>query len=176
MNDFTTTVTIARPVADVFAAVLDARGWWNKTIDGPTTSPGDEFGFEVRGLARTRIRVTDVTPNERVEWLVIDNEFGFIEDQTEWIGNRIVFDLEPVGDQTRLTFTQHGLVPEYECYEVCSNAWAFFVRDSLRNLVESGQGKPESADGDAAPAEDARAAVETLRSRRANEDQPSGVR
>lgn len=175
MNDFTTTVTVHRPADEVFAAVLDARGWWNKTIDGPTTRPGDEFGFEVRGLARTRIRVTEVTPPRRVEWLVIDNEFGFIEDPTEWVGNRIVFDLRPSGDRTILTFTQHGLVPEYECYEVCSNAWAFFVRDSLRNLVESGQGRPESADGDAVPAESARAAVRALEGRRAAAERPSPV-
>lgn len=161
MNDFATTVTINRPPADVFAAILDVRGWWNESIDGAAASPGDEFGFEVPGLHRTRIRVTEIVPNERVEWLVLDNEFGFVEDQTEWVGDRIVFSVEPAGDQTTLTFTQHGLVPELECYDVCSNAWAFFVRDSLRNLVESGRGQPESTAGDAAPAERARAAVDT---------------
>jgi len=45
---------------------------------------------------------------------------------------------------------------------VCSNAWAFFVRESLRLLAEHGQGKPESAAGHAAPAERARAAVDAL--------------
>lgn len=148
MSDFTTTTTIDRSPADVFAAILDARRWWNESIDGPTSHPGDEFGFAVEGLHRTRIRVTEVTPDTRVEWLVLENAFDFVEDRTEWVGNRIVFALEPEGDATTLTFTQVGLVPAYECYDVCSNAWTFFVRESLRNLAENGRGTPESAKAD----------------------------
>jgi uncharacterized protein YndB with AHSA1/START domain len=162
MSDFTTTVTIAGSSADVFAAILDTRAWWNQAIDGPTGQVGDEFGFEVEGLHRIRARVTDVTPSRRVEWLVLENNFTFVKDQSEWVGDRIVFELEPVDAGTKVTFTQHGLVPELECYDVCSNAWAFFVRDSLRLLAEQGQGKPETKAGEAAPAEQARAAVEAL--------------
>jgi len=150
MTDFTTTVILDRAPAEVFAAILDTSSWWNESIEGSTAGPGDEFGFEVAGLHRTRIRVTDVTPHERVEWTVVDNAFGFVQDQTEWVGNTMVFQLEPDGGGTRLTFTQHGLVPDYECYDVCSNAWGFFISDSLRNLVEAGQGKPESASADKA--------------------------
>lgn len=47
-------------------------------------------------------------------------------------------------------FTKRGLVPEYECYDVCSNARRFFIAESLRNLVETGQGKPEFATADKA--------------------------
>src|SRR6201747_1368145 len=80
MSDFTTTITIAGPPADVFAAILDTRAWWNQAIDGPTATIGDEFGFEVEGLHKIRVRVTDVTPNQRVEWLVFENHFAFIKD------------------------------------------------------------------------------------------------
>lgn len=162
MSDFTMTTTIAGPPADVFAAILDTRAWWNQAIDGPTAAPGDEFGFEVEGLHKIRVRVTDVTPNSRVEWLVLENNFGFVKDQSEWVGDRMVFDLTPVEGGTAVTFTQYGLVPELECYDVCSNAWAFFVRDSLRLLAEEGQGKPETHAGEAETAPRARAAVEAL--------------
>jgi uncharacterized protein YndB with AHSA1/START domain len=162
MSDFTTSITIAADPAGVFAAVLDARGWWNTAIDGPTAAVGDEFGFEVQGLHRTRIRVNEVSPNQRVEWLVVDNAFGFVSDQSEWVGDRIVFELQPIDGGTEVIFTQHGLLPDQECYDVCSNAWAFFVQDSLRCLAESGHGKPESAAGQAAPADKARAAADAL--------------
>ncbi|MEV0802062.1 SRPBCC domain-containing protein [Kribbella sp. NPDC050281] len=148
MSDFTTTATIDRAPAEVFAAILDTRSWWNEAIEGATSHRGDEFGFEVHGLHRTRIRVTDVIPDKRVEWLVLENAFEFIEDQTEWLGNRMVFELKPAGDACTLSFTQFGLVPDYECYEVCSSAWTFFIRDSLRNLIEKGKGNPESATAD----------------------------
>lgn len=162
MSDFSTTTMIAGPPIEVFAAIRDTRAWWNEAIDGPTAEVGDEFGFEVTGLHRTRIRVTDMAPGRRVAWLVVENTFGFVTDQSEWVGDRIVFDLEPVDGATLVTFTQHGLVPELECYDVCSNAWAFFVGDSLRRLAEQGRGRPESAAGQAAPAERARVAADAL--------------
>ena len=43
-----------------------------------------------------------------------------------------------------------GLVPEYECFNVCSNAWGFYVKTSLRSLITTGKGRPnqkEKADG-----------------------------
>jgi uncharacterized protein YndB with AHSA1/START domain len=162
MNDFSTSTTIDGSPAEVFAAILDTRGWWNIAIEGPTAQLGDEFGFEVAGLHRTRIRITDVTPNERVEWLVVENEFGFTTDQSEWVGDRIVFEVQPAHDGTKVTLTQQGLMPGQECYDVCSNAWNFFVGDSLRLLAEHGQGKPESNTGQAEPAKRAHAAADAL--------------
>ncbi|PZF84828.1 SRPBCC family protein [Jiangella anatolica] len=162
MNDFSTSIIIDGPPEAVFAAILDTRGWWNTAIDGSTTHVGDEFGFEVTGLHRTRIRVTEVSAHQRVEWLVVDNEFGFTTDQSEWVGDRIVFELQPDHDGTKVTLTQHGLMPEQECYDVCSNAWNFFVGESLRMLAEHGQGRPESNTGQAEPATRARAAADAL--------------
>jgi hypothetical protein len=147
MNDFSTSTTIDGSPAEVFAAILDTRGWWNIAIVGATAQLGDEF---------------DVTPNERVEWLVVENEFGFTTDQSEWVGDRIVFELQPAHDGTKVTLAQHGLMPGQECYDVCSNAWNFFVGDSLRLLAEHGQGKPESNTGQAEPAKRARAAANAL--------------
>lgn len=165
-RDYTTSVTIDRTPAEVFAAVLQASVWWNERIEGSTTRVGDEFGFEVPDLHRCRMRVVDITPDTRIEWVVLENEFTFVSDQSEWVGDRIVFDLTDLGGTTELTFTQHGLVPELECYDVCSNAWTFFVGDSLRALAEGGVAKPES-DGDAVPAALARVAVAEHRSRKA---------
>lgn len=148
MSDFTTTTVIDAPLAQVYDAVLDPRSWWNSSIAERPKGVGDEFGFEVADLHSTRMRITDTEPGRRVEWLVVDNVFGFVDDPTEWIGHRLSFDLEPQGSATKLTFTQHGLVAELECYDVCSKAWTFFVGESLRSLVETGRGAPETAEAD----------------------------
>ena len=144
----------------MYTAILDAKNWWNEAIDGPATAVGDEFGFEVEGLHRVRLRVTRLVPGELVEWVVIDNYFNFVEDQSEWVGDRIEFALENGDGSTTLRFTQHGLVPELECYDVCSNAWGFFIRDSLRQLAEHGAGQSETRSGTAVPADRARAAAD----------------
>jgi hypothetical protein len=90
------------------------------------------------------------------------NEFGFTTDQSEWVGDRVVFELQPAHEGTKVTLTQQGLMPGQECYDVCSNAWHFFVGDSLRLLAEHGQGKPESNTGQAEPAKRAHAAADAL--------------
>jgi hypothetical protein len=70
----------------------------------------------------------------------------------EWIGTTIAFDIERVGGETRVTFSHIGLVPDYECYEVCHDAWGTYIRGSLRSLITSGKGHPNV--GDALTAEE----------------------
>ncbi len=40
------------------------------------------------------------------------------------------------------SFTDVGLVPEYECYGVCSNAWGSDINGRLKNLITTGKGNP----------------------------------
>ena len=57
-----------------------------------------------------------------------------------------MFDIAPVDGGSQLTFTQHGLVPEYECYELSQAAWTFYVTESLHDLVATGIGQPTKFD------------------------------
>jgi hypothetical protein len=67
---------------------------------------------------------------------------NFTEDETEWKGTAIVFEISRNGEKTELRFAHPGLVPEYECFEVCSNAWGSYIHGSLRSLITTGKGKP----------------------------------
>jgi hypothetical protein len=75
---------------------------------------------------------------------VKDNYFNFVEDKTEWRGTKIVFDISKKGDKTEVVFTHHGLVPQYECYDVCKDAWTSYIQGSLKNLITTGKGQPNS--------------------------------
>jgi hypothetical protein len=35
-------------------------------------------------------------------------------------------------------------VPAFECFGACSNAWGFYINESLRNLIATGKGDPNS--------------------------------
>jgi hypothetical protein len=72
----------------------------------------------------------------------MDNYFNFTKDKTEWKGNKISFEISKAGNKTQLIFTQLGLVPEYECYDVCFNAWTGYLQNSLKNLITAGKGQP----------------------------------
>jgi hypothetical protein len=40
------------------------------------------------------------------------------------------------------------LVPEFECFGQCSNAWGYYINTSLRNLITTGRGHPNVKQSD----------------------------
>jgi uncharacterized protein YndB with AHSA1/START domain len=140
MNDasYTTTIEVDRTPEEVFDAVVDVRSWWFGDIEGPTDRLGADFTYSVPGIHWNAMRITELEPGRAVAWLVTDSRLEFTDVKDEWTGTTIRFDIEPVGDRTRLRFTHDGLVPEYECFTDCSNAWGSFVRGSLVSRIESG--------------------------------------
>jgi uncharacterized protein YndB with AHSA1/START domain len=141
-DSFTATVLVDQSPEEVFAAIVDVRGWWSENIDGRTDLPGEEFTYHHQGLHRCTIRVTEMTSPTRLSWQVVDNYFNFTDDVTEWNGTEMSFDVVRTGLQTEIRFAHLGLVPAYECFDVCSNAWDFYLRTSLRALIRTGKGLP----------------------------------
>ena len=56
-------------------------------------------------------------------WHVLDSELSFAKDKSEWNDTDIVFDISEKDGETEVRFTHEGLVPRFECYGSCSNAW-----------------------------------------------------
>jgi uncharacterized protein YndB with AHSA1/START domain len=151
MPDYTRTITVDRSRAEAFAAIQDVRGWWNASIAGPSAERGDEFRFEVPGVHRCTMTLTDVVPGERMVWHVTDSWVVFATDDKEWDGTDVVFTLGQNDGRTVVTFTHVGLSPDVECYDICADAWSGFVTGSLKDLIETGQGRPmRRADEEAA--------------------------
>jgi len=86
--------------------------------------------------------VTDFVPGKKVVWHVSDAQLGFVKDKSEWKGTDIVFDIAKHGDKTEVRFTHKGLVPAYECYNACSNAWGMLISGNLRKLITTGKPQP----------------------------------
>jgi uncharacterized protein YndB with AHSA1/START domain len=144
-NGYTQTMTVDATPEEVYAAVIDVRAWWSGGVVGDTTRAGGEFDYAYEDVHDCRIRVTDVVPGERVEWLVLENRFSFTED-AEWVGTRMVFDIRAGRDGTTLTFTHVGLLEAHECYRACVQGWGFYIGESLRRLIEEGVGEPATFD------------------------------
>ena len=88
------------------------------------------------------MQITEFVPGQKVVWLALDNYFNFTEDKTEWKGTKVIFDISKIDCKTQLRFSHEGLVPEYECFSVCSNTWGSYINGSLRSLITTGKGKP----------------------------------
>ena len=160
MADYTTTFAVERTPQEAFDAITNVRGWWSQEIEGVTDEVGGEFDYHYKDVHRSRIRVAELVPGRKVAWHVLDNSFDFVEDQTEWKDTAVVFELSDRDGGAEVHFTHVGLVPQYECYDVCSNAWAGYLGGSLRSLIDTGQGQPNTKeDGNAAPHQDAASAL-----------------
>ncbi|WP_057936382.1 SRPBCC family protein [Algoriphagus resistens] len=141
-QDFTTTIAVEATPEQIFAAVNNVRGWWSENIEGTTNVVNAEFSYHYEDVHRCRIKVVELIPNEKVVWLVLDNYFKFTQDENEWKGNRIIFEISESDGKAQLKFTQQGLVPTYECFQICQDAWTHYIQGSLKDLILKGQGSP----------------------------------
>lgn len=141
-SDFTTSITVEQSPAAVFDAVNNPRGWWSEEIVGSTDKLNAEFDYHYEDVHRCKIKIVESVPGQRVVWLVMENYFRFTNDKSEWTGNTMIFDIGQTDGKTQLQFTQVGLVPEYECFDVCEKAWTQYVQQSLWSLITTGKGRP----------------------------------
>ena len=141
-RDFITSFTVDQTPEVAFAAINNVRGWWSEEIEGNTDQLGDVFRYHFRDIHRCELKITESVPSKKVTWRVLGNYFNFTHDKTEWKGTDITFAVEKKGDQTEIRFTHAGLVPDYECYDACSEGWTTYINGSLRALITTGKGKP----------------------------------
>lgn len=147
-QDYTTTFVVNQSPQEVYEAINNVRGWWSEEIEGNTNKLNEIFVYHYRDVHYTKIKVTELVPGKKVVWEVLNNHFKFIEDNSEWVGNKMVFEINEKNGKTEVRFTQRGLVPEYECFNVCKDAWTHFIQDSLKKLITDKKGDPTTKQDD----------------------------
>ncbi len=146
-QDFNTILWVDQTPEEVFAAINNVRGWWSEEIEGPADKLQGEFDYHFQDIHRCKIRVIELIPGQKVVWLVLDNDFNFTKDKSEWKGTSMIFDIAKKSQHTEIRFRHKGLVPDYECYEVCNKAWSYYIETSLYDLITTGKGGPNLAGG-----------------------------
>jgi len=141
-QNFTTTFSVDQTPEEVFKAINNVCGWWSEEIEGTTDKLGAEFTHHYEDVHRCKMKIIEFVPGKKVVWLVLDNYFNFTEDKTEWKDTKVIFEVSKKGGKTQLRFTHEGLVPEYECFNMCSDAWGSYINGSLRSLITAGKGCP----------------------------------
>lgn len=147
-QNFNTQIIINKPAIEVFNAINNVRGWWSENIQGSTEKLDDEFIYQYQDVHVCKMKIIESVPGRKIVWKVLENQFNFTNDKNEWKGNEIVFRISEKDGRTQLDFTQTGLVPAYECYNVCRDAWSSYIQGSLKNLIETGKGKPNTKEND----------------------------
>ena len=146
-KDFTATILVDQTPATAFNAIKNFRAWWSQDIEGNTDKLNETFFYHYKDVHLCKLKLIEMVPDEKLVYLVVDNEFNFVKDKTEWINTKLIFEITKEGEKTKVTFTHEGLVQEYECYNVCHDAWTSYIQGSLQSLITTGKGKPNAKEG-----------------------------
>jgi hypothetical protein len=146
-KSFTTAITVDKDISSTFNSIKNFKAWWSEEIEGNTDRLNETFFYHYKDVHLSRIKLIEMEADKKLVYQVVDNEFNFTKDKTEWINTKLIFDLTTDGDKTKVVFTHQGLVPAYECYNVCNDAWTSYIQGSLKDFIETGRGKPNGKEG-----------------------------
>jgi hypothetical protein len=141
-QNYIVTFTVDQTPEEAFASINNVRGWWTGDIEGRTDTLGDEWTYCYEEAHYSKQKITELIPGKKVVWRVIEANLNFVKDKSEWKGTEITFSISEKDGKTEILFTHLGLVPDYECFGACSDAWSFYIKHSLYNLITKGIGEP----------------------------------
>jgi uncharacterized protein YndB with AHSA1/START domain len=125
-------------VYEALATREGLAGWWTNDTRGESVV-GGKIQFRFRdGEHLIEMEVIDLDSAKRIVWKVTDGP-------AEWIGTRVIWELNHEGDYTIILFRHEGWKEPVEFMHHCSTKWAIFMM-SLKELVETGTGAPDPRD------------------------------
>ena len=148
-QNFSSTLLVNEPASEVFKAINNVSKWWTENIEGNSKKLNDEFTVRFGDIHVSTQKLVELVSNKKVVWLVTYSQLNFVKNKSEWIGTKINFEIEQKGKQTQMKFTHSGLVPAFECFQDCSNAWSEYIQQSLLSLITTGKGQPTPKEGKA---------------------------
>lgn len=141
-QNFTATILLDSSASRAFEAIQNFRGWWSEDIEGETNRLNDTFFYHYKDVHMCKIKLIEKITDFRLTYHVLDNQFSFTKDKTEWVDTKLMFEISKEGDRTKVKFTHNGLTPLDECYEICNDSWSNYIKKSLYDLITKGKGQP----------------------------------
>lgn len=116
--------------------------WWVKNFEGNSQKRNDIFTVRSGSGDRYTVKVSEFIPDKRIVWEVIDSHQGWVKNETEWTGTKIVWEVSAQKDGTHIAMTHIGLVPSIECYTKCTLGWEYLLHKSLFKFLTENAGLP----------------------------------
>ena len=143
-DNYQQSVSVKATKEQVFDALTTKVGEWWGPVDRMAQQVGETFKIDFDGESYWKFQVVEMPGAQKVVWECIEshqdhNVKGMDE---EWTGSKLYWQIFERGQAVEVEFLHQGLVPQGDCYKVCSAAWDFYITDSLKSFLETGEGKP----------------------------------
>jgi hypothetical protein len=129
---YSVALEVARSSIEVFYYLVDLRKWWPEEFLGENIKLNSEFVLKTGEGHYSRNKVIEFVPNEKVVWLVSESRLK--EDNFDWTGTKMIYELKPKGGNMEINFTYDGIVLENE-RERLTKICDFVIRENLDNLI-----------------------------------------
>jgi len=124
------------------AITIEIDKWWT-TLSSKAQNVGDKLTVRFGDTTYKVMKVTKAIPDQAIAWEVVEANIDH-EDLTktdEWVGTKIKWEIEQSTSGCKISFLHDGLIPTFECYQVCERGWDYFL-ESLKDFLNTGKGRP----------------------------------
>ncbi len=143
-QDYHRTMTTGIPPEEAYTKISCVDEWWSTHVEGSFAKLGDVFTVHFKNGDRYTIHIDELVPGKKILWNVIDAEQTWHEERKEWVGTKILWEIAPEKNGSKVGLTHLGLIPEFECYDTCTMGWDWLMQKSITNLLIEGKGLPAS--------------------------------
>ena len=138
MTNYKTSIDINSPPEMLFEAISKNLGDWWGNQDKLIEKRGIIFKVSW-GEAWYKFEVVKYLKNQEMTWKCIDANQkieGLTDVEKEWVGTEIHWKVKRLdNNRSLLEFEHKGLIPEFICFNFCSDSWSHFLEQSLVNYL-----------------------------------------
>lgn len=142
-------VVSASPEAGFAAVATQMNQWWTTSVEGRLAKVGDKLTVRFPpDFGHWTFEAMSLVPGRLIEMICIDAHHK-VEGQPkeidrEWLGTRIIWQFDRIGEKTEITLTHDGLTPQLNCWDICLDGWNHFFKTSLRAFLEGEAPSPHT--------------------------------
>jgi uncharacterized protein YndB with AHSA1/START domain len=120
----------------IYSAITTNEGtakWWTEQSE-IGNKVGDINIFDFGDRYHNEMIIINLIPNKKVEWECLVGD-------KEWIGTKLIFEIEEKDKNSVLKFTHSNWREETDFFASCNYHWGYYMR-SLKLFCETGKGNP----------------------------------
>jgi hypothetical protein len=136
-------ITVKADAKKAVNSICNVADWWTSNIEGNSKNLNDVFTIHF-GETFVTFKITELIPERKIVWAVTDCNLHWLNDKKEWNNTKVEWQISASDGSSNITMIHDGLIPAAECYENCEKGWNFFTGESLKKLINEGQGMPET--------------------------------